>query len=151
MDNKLIKEVPIEEIEIIDVPLVSPDNPNLVPVELTEALYGNENLTFEERKSEVSKRSVATLKANQTKKARSKYKKGVQNAVQALMDGTYCTLKDGSVISGAEIIALQLFERAIHSDDSAKLLLKLSGDLNDKDQAETNSYEEFIKNVTPQF
>lgn len=151
MENKIIKDVPTDIIVLDEQEVEQLDNPNLVPTDMQNALYGNPDLEFKERQNEVTKRVVSTLKANRTKKSRAKYKKGVQEATKALLDGTYCALTDGSVMSGAEIIAVNIFQRALYSDDSAKLLLKLSGDLDTKEQDESASYEDFIKNVKPQF
>lgn len=151
MENKIIKDVPTEIIVLDEQEVEHLDNPNLVPTDLESAVYGNPNLEFKDKQNEVKERIVTALRTNKTRSARANYKKGVQNATKALLDGTYCALTDGSVMSGAEIIAVNIFQRALYSDDSAKLLLKLSGDLDTKEQSEGASYEDFIKNVKPQF
>jgi hypothetical protein len=153
MDNKIIKEVP-SEIIIIDSPIDdTSENQNPIPTTIQEALYGTGE-TVEQKYEEVQKRTYNTLKGQkiaQTRKGRSQYQKSVQRATQALLDGNYCTLEDGGVISGAEIIAMNLFQRAVHSDESARLLLKVSGDLDGKETGEKSSYEEFIKDVSASF
>lgn len=144
--QKIILETPVE---LVDSPVLDTSNSNLTPISLEEL----EAMDGVERHYDIQERSFNALryeKASETRKGRTKYKKGVQNAVQALLNGTYCSLTDGTQISGAEIIAINLFERAMDRDESAKLLLKVSGDLNDKEE-QTNSYEEFIKNVGSQF
>lgn len=146
------KEIILDhDISIIDTPNPNIDTSgsNLNPTSIEEL----EELEGEERHLDIQRRSFNALrveKANATRKGRNKYKKNVQNAVQALLSGTYCALKDGTEITGAEIVAINLFERAMYKDESAKVLLKVSGDLNDKEQ-EQSSYEEFIKDVTPTF
>jgi hypothetical protein len=140
------------DISIIDTPTspnIDTSEANLIPTSIEEL----EAMDYEKRHLDTQKRSFNALrveKAVATRKARTKYKKNVQGAVQALLNGTYCALTDGTEITGAEMVAINLFERSLYKDESAKLLLKVSGDLN-ANEAEETSYEEFIKDVTPTF
>lgn len=125
-----------QEIVILDTPKNTSNSPN-------------QNLTEKEALKANNQRAVNALryqKAGATHRARSQYKKGLKQSLQALVDGTYCTLTDGTELTGGDIIALGIFARAMESDKSAKLLANITGDLKESEETE-NSYEGFIKNV----
>ncbi len=128
-----------QEIVILDTPKnASNPNPNLKEKDLS--IIDNQ-------------RSINVLryqKGKATKKGRSQYKKGLKNSLQCLVDSVYCSLEDGTELTGGDIIAMALFERATQSDKAAKLVATITGDLNESSNEEEN-YEGFIENVGIKF
>lgn len=128
-----------QDIVILDIPKnTSNPNPNLKEKDLS--VIDNQ-------------RSINVLryqKGKATKKGRSQYKKGLKNSLQCLVDSVYCSLEDGTELTGGDIIAMALFERATQSDKAAKLVATITGDLNESSNEEEN-YEGFIKNVGIKF
>lgn len=137
MSNYNIKNA---ELVILD-DKTSEENPNFKPT-----IFDESTMDYDE----VQKRAINALryqKASATRKATTKYKKAISKSLQALADGTYCTLTDGTVLTGADVIALGIFERATSNDKSAKLLMEATGDLSSKEESNETSYESFLENV----
>lgn len=136
MPNYNIKDA---ELVILD-DKTSNDNPNLKPTTFEDSVECDE----------IHKRAINALrfqKASATRKANTKYKKAISKSLQALANGTYCTLTDGTELTGADVIALGIFERATVNDKSAKLLMEATGDLSSKEENSDTSYESFLDNV----
>ena len=102
-----------------------------------------EGLSEEQKASYYAMRAK---KASASRKENEKYKKGIQRACQALSDGEFNTM-DGINMTGAEILAINCFERAKYSDKSLQTFIRLTGDYNGKEEEEGNSYEKFIEDT----
>lgn len=100
-----------------------------------------DSLDDEQRKAYYAMRSA---RANETKK----YKKEIQKACQALSNGMFRVGEDGVSMSGAEILAINCFERAKYSDKSLQTFIRLTGDYSDKvEEDNSNGYEKFIEDT----
>lgn len=130
------------ELVILDTP---PAEPKVADIE--------EVISTQEELRRRAMYALRAEKAKATRKSNTAYKKSLQSACRALLQGDYCTLTDGTKLSGAEIIGIALFERAIKNDRSVEIIAKLSGDLNTKDKGDgnTNSVEEILKNAKIKF
>lgn len=102
-----------------------------------------EGLNEEQRASFYAMR---TAKAVETRKKNYKYKKELQKACQALSEGEF-NVGDGNRMTGAEILAINCFERAKYDDKSLQTFMRLTGDFNTKEEEEGNSYEKFIEDT----
>lgn len=102
-----------------------------------------QGLSEEERASFYAMRA---RKASQTRKENNRYAKAIQKACQALSEGEFNTV-DGVNMTGAEILAINCFERAKYSDKSLQTFIRLTGDYNGKEEEEENSYEKFIEDT----
>lgn len=91
-------------------------------------------------------KALRIQRAKETRKANTQVKRSISRACKTLLNGTFCTLEDGEAITCAEILAINLLERAMSNDKSLALLGKLSGDLSEKDDTESgNNIEEVLK------
>ena len=74
-------------------------------------LIPNEQRTPEERRENAKKAGIASGKAR-------KEKANIRRALEMLLERDY-TMEDGSILSGAEVIALRQMERALDGDTKA--------------------------------
>ena len=137
MSNELTeKELEEVEVEIVEE---DKDNPNNNPVFSQRMLS---EMSDEQKKILYMNR---TQKAIATRRSNKKYKNSIQKAMQGLAEGTFQVLENGEVITGAEILAINAFQRAMHDNNALNIVLKLTGDLKEKVEISAPSYEQFVK------
>lgn len=120
-------------------------NPN---ERMTSLQKYEQSLTPEERKTYYALRSK---KAAESRKTNAIYAKHIKQACRALSSGTFDVFDDGTELTGGDILALNLFERAKSDDKSLALYVKLTGDVKEDEEKTESPYEDFIKGVQIKF
>lgn len=114
-------------------------------------LIPNEQRTPEERRENAKKAGIASGKAR-------KEKANIRRALEMLLERDY-PMEDGSILSGAEVIALRQMERALDGDTKAfEVIRDSSGQkpvdkvmISDVDQTVIEDIERIVNETEPDF